>query len=44
MGRRTRLGRSVGVVRSLAISFAVTALMAAAVFLSWGIGIAPAAF
>ena len=30
-------------MKSLAISFALTALAAAAVFLSWGVGVAPAA-
>jgi hypothetical protein len=43
MGRRTSGRRSVGRVKSVAISFALTALMAAAIFLSWGVGIAPAA-
>jgi hypothetical protein len=44
MGHRARGGRSVGGVKSIAISFALTALLAAAVFLSWGVGVAPAAF
>jgi hypothetical protein len=42
MGRRGSARRSLDRVKSVAISFAVTALMAAAVFLSWGIGVAPA--
>jgi hypothetical protein len=44
MGRRAPHARTVGCVKSLAISFALTALMAAALFLSWGVGVAPAAF
>jgi hypothetical protein len=44
MGRRADARRSLDRVKSVAISFALTALMAAAVFLSWGIGVAPAAF
>ena len=43
MGRRASNRRSVDRVKSVAISFALTALLAAAVFLSWGVGIAPAA-
>jgi hypothetical protein len=44
MGRRAIRRPSLDGVKSVAISFALTALMAAAVFLSWGIGVAPAAF
>jgi hypothetical protein len=43
MGRRATGRRSVDRVKSVAISFALTALVAAAVFLSWGVGVAPAA-
>jgi len=43
MGRRAIGRRSVDRVKALAISFALTALVAAAVFLSWGVGVAPAA-
>jgi len=43
MGRRAIGRRSVDRVKTLAISFALTALAAAAVFLSWGVGVAPAA-
>jgi len=42
MGRRAPHERTVGYVKSVAVSFAVTALMAVAVFLSWGVGIVPA--
>jgi hypothetical protein len=44
MGRRARHRRSVDGMKSVAVSFALTALMAAAVFLSWGVGIVPASF
>jgi len=43
MGRRATGRRSVDRVKSVAISFALTALVAAALFLSWGVGVAPAA-
>ena len=43
-GPRASGRRTVVRVKSVAISFALTALLAAAVFLSWGVGVAPAAF
>jgi len=41
MGRRAPHRRTVDYVKSVAVSFVITALMAAAVFLSWGVGIVP---